>query len=977
MRWPAVLVFFFAGLGWAQVQVQGPTPVYDGQKVSAIDLIGNPHRNLEPFRAFVLQKAGEPYSQIKVEASIEALQRAGHFPKVTANIIPDLSGLRIDFLLEPAYYIGVLQFPGAAQKFAYIRLLQVANLPDEDPYDPARVSVAVEALQAFFKRNGYLQPATQSSIQIDDAHQLVNVIFRVQLGTRARIGTIAIQGTNAEETARLQHAMRTIRARFTGGLLKPGQTYTAERIKNALAEMKRSLTQQHRLASSVEENQPQYHAQNNLVDVSFKVKLGPVVTVRTSGAKLTWVPWLAGWEMKRLIPIYSERSIDSELVQEGQQALIDYFQKKGFFDVSVKIDETNQPDHIVLNYAINRGRRYKVAQIVFAGNKNIPGSALVSKLAVKKAHFWNHGSLTNKLLRQSVDTLEAIYRDKGYEEAKITSRVTKHESKIDVGFDIDEGPQTMVASVDVTGNEHVPRAQLTAPKGYETRAGQPYSPRSVTDDRNRIAATYLDRGYPNATVSTKITREKEDPHHVRVTFAIEEHQFVRVGDVVYLGQKHTRLSLIRKTAKLPTEAPLKQVQLLQAQTHLYDLNIFDWSSVGPRKPITDQNEETTLVKVHEAKRNSILYGFGFEVSHRGGNVPSGTVAVPGLPTISLGQYQLAPSQATYASPRGWIELDRHNMRGLGETASASILLDRLDQRFVAAYTQPHVFGSQWSSITSFSIEHTTENPLFGASLGDASVQVEHVISRKNNTRAQLRYDFNKTILSQLLVPELVLPQDRNVLLSTFSGSLIRDTRDHPLDAHRGVFATLNLSITPTALGSSANFARLFGQFATYKSVHSVVFANSIRLGLAKAFASSFIPTSQLFFAGGGTTLRGFPIDEAGPQRIVPFCTGLQNQTGCVDVTVPVGGNELFILNSEIRFPLKILKPLGGVLFYDGGNVYSAINWPNFVTNYTNTIGVGLRWTTPVGPIRIDLGHNLNPVRGIDPTQYFITLGQAF
>jgi outer membrane protein insertion porin family len=965
------------GSGWAQVQVQGPSAVYEGQKVTAIDLIGNPHRNLEPYRAFVMQKAGEPYSQAKVEASIEALQEEGHFPKVSANIVPDLSGLRIDFLLEPAYFIGVLEFPGAAQKFSYIRLLQVANLPDEDPYDPARVTVAEQALQTFFKSSGYFEPTTNSSIQIDDAHRLVNVIFRVELGNRARIGRVQIQGTGAQETARLLHAMRSVRARFTGGLLKPGQTYTEERIKNALAVMKRSLTQQHRLASSVEEDPPKYRAQENLADVSFRVNLGPVVTVRISGAKLTWVPWLGGREMKKQIPIYSERSIDTELMQEGEQNLIDFFQKKGFLDVAVKIAETQQADQVSLVYEINRGRKYKVAHIFFAGNNNIPGSTLIAQVTVKKAQFWNHGSLTNKLLKQSADTLKAIYRDKGYGNAKVTSRVTKHGSKIDIGFDVDEGPQTVVANVNVTGNEHIPRGELVAPEGFQTRASQPFSPRRVTDDRNGISATYLDRGYPNAEVTTKITRVENDPHRVDVTFAIAEGQFVRVGDVLYLGQSRTRLSLIRKTAKLPAETPLNQVKLLQAQTRLYELNIFDWSSVGPRRPITDQTEETTLVKVHEAKRNDVIYGFAFEVSHRGGSVPSGTVAVPGLPPVNLGKYQLAPSQAIYASPRGYVEFNRHNMRGLAETASASILLDRLDQRAIAAYTQPHFFGSQWSSITSFSLEHTTENPLFGASLGDASLQVERVISRKNNTRVQLRYDFNKTILSQLLVPALVLPRDRNVLLSTFSGSLIRDTRDHPLDAHRGMFATLNLGITPTALGSSANFTRLFGQFATYKSFHSVVFANSIRLGLAKAFASSFIPTSQLFFAGGGTTLRGFPIDEAGPQRIIPFCTGLQNQTGCVNVTVPVGGNELFILNSEIRFPLKIFKPLGGVLFYDGGNVYSAINWPNFVTNYTNTIGVGLRWATPIGPIRIDLGHNVNPVRGIDPTQYYITLGQAF
>ncbi len=973
----AILIILFANIGWAQTQVQGPSSVYDGQKVSGVDLIGNPHRNLAPFRALVTQKAGEPYSQANVEASIDALEKQGHFSKVRATIVPDVSGLRISFLLEPAYFYGVLAFPGALEKFAYIRLLQVADLADEDPYDPARIPVAEKELQAFFKRNGYFESATESAIEIDDAHQLVNVSFRVKLGKRARIGSIEVEGTDAPETVRLLHAMRTLRARFSEGLLKPGKPYSAERIKNAMTAMKRSLTKQQRLTGGVEENPPQYNVQSNLADVSFNVKLGPIVAVRTSGTKLTWMPWLAGRQMKKLIPIYSERSIDSELVHEGQQNLVEFFQKKGFFDASVKSDMRRQPEQIALDYEINRGRKYKVARVTFTGNQNIAASNLDAGIPIKKAHFWNRGSLTDQRLRQSVSNLEAIYHDRGYEEAKVASRVTRRGSKIELAFDINEGLLTVVANVNVTGNEHIAAGQLTDSKGYETRAGQPFSPRKVADDRNRISATYLDRGYPNVEVTAKIARENNDPHRINVTFAIAEHQLVRVGDVLYLGQQRTRLSLLRETAKLPAESPLRQVQLLQAQMHLYDLNIFDWSSVGPSRPITDQTEETTLVKVHEAKRNDIVYGFGFEVSHRGGSVPTGTVAVPGLPPVNLGKYRLAPSQATYASPRGYIQFNRHNMRGLAETASASILLDRLDQRAITAYTQPHFFGSQWSSVTSLSIERTTENPLFGASLGDASFQVERVIDQKKNTRLQLRYDFNKTVLSQLLVPQLVLPQDRDVLLSTFSGSLIRDTRDHPLDAHRGVFGTLTLGITPTALGSSANFARLFGQFATYKSLHSVVFANSIRLGMAKPFASSFIPTSQLFFAGGGTTLRGFPIDEAGPQRLVPFCTGLQNQTGCVDVTVPVGGNELFILNSEIRFPLKILKPLGAVIFYDGGNVYSAINWPNFVTNYTNTIGIGLRWSTPIGPIRIDLGHNLNPVRGIDPTQYYITLGQAF
>ena len=72
-----------------------------------------------------------------------------------------------------------------------------------------------------------------------------------------------------------------------------------------------------------------------------------------------------------------------------------------------------------------------------------------------------------------------------------------------------------------------------------------------------------------------------------------------------------------------------------------------------------------------------------------------------------------------------------------------------------------------------------------------------------------------------------------------------------------------------------------------------------------------------------------------------------------------------------------MKALGAVVFYDGGNVYSAINLHDFVNNYTNTVGFGLRYATPIGPVRIDIGHNLNPIPGINPTQYYITIGQAF
>jgi outer membrane protein insertion porin family len=967
----------FTATGFGQAGPQTAQVSYEGQNVSAVSLIANPHRDLEPLRACISLRPGDPYSEEKIRASAEALEKAGGFPKVQVSVVPDITGLRISFLLEPAYYLGVVDFPGVGKSFSYTRLLQAVDLPDEDPFDPSRLPTAEEALTTFLHKSGFFQAKVHTDTKIDDAHRLVSVSFAVELRKQARIESLQIVGPAAAELVKLHHSVQSLRARLSGGLLKPGKLYDQERIKEATTLLKKALAKQHRLEAKVHENPPEYHPETNRVDVSFKIEVGPVVTVRAVGARLSRIPFLGGREMKKLVPIYSEGAIDQDLVDEGQRNLTDYFQKKGFTDVKVASSIQNQPDQITVVYQIDRGRKHKVGRILFHGNYAVSQKELMAHVIVRKSHIWTHGSFSQKLLKQSSDNIQAVYQDRGYEDVKVTAQAVDREPQIDITFEIEEGPQTIVEDVRVSGNENVPYAQLTAPNGFGLRSGTPYSPRKLAEDRNRISATYLNSGYPNAEVKATV-QNAGNLHRVNVAYAITEHQMVRINEVVYLGQERTRLPLIARTAKILPETPMRRVQLLEAESRLYDLNIFDWSSVGPSKPITDQTDETALVKVHEANRNQIAYGVGFEVSHRGGNIPTGTVALPGGGgTIGLNGQQIAPSQSTFASPRGLIEYTRRNLRGLGETASGSILLSRLDQKVLTTYGQPHFIGSDWSSLTSFSVERNSENPLFTAGLGDLSFQVERLINKKTNTRLQLRYDFNKTDLSHLIVPELVLDQDRHVHLSTVSGTLIRDTRDKPLDAHRGMFATVNLGITPTAFGSSANFAKLFAQYAYYKPVHSVVFANSIRLGLASPFAGSFVPTSQLFFSGGGTSLRGFPIDEAGPQRLVPFCNVLQGQSGCVNVTVPVGGKQLFILNSEARFPLGIMKALGGVVFYDGGNVYSAINLHNFADNYSNTIGIGLRYATPIGPIRIDFGRNLNPVPGIGANQYFITVGQAF
>lgn len=223
----------------------------------------------------------------------------------------------------------------------------------------------------------------------------------------------------------------------------------------------------------------------------------------------------------------------------------------------------------------------------------------------------------------------------------------------------------------------------------------------------------------------------------------------------------------------------------------------------------------------------------------------------------------------------------------------------------------------------------------------------------------------------------MLPQDQHVRLSTIAANFTRDTRDNALDAHKGLLDSAEMDISSTKLGGSVDFAKLTLQSAYYKRIfHNTIWANSIRIGLAQPFAGSRVPLSEEFFSGGGNTLRGFPLDGAGPQRQVPVCSSTA-ATDCTKIQVPSGANEMLILNSELRIPLPVNKNLGLAVFYDGGNVFPDVGFHDFASLYSNNVGLGLRYATPVGPVRVDLGRNLNPVPGINPTQYFVSIGQAF
>jgi outer membrane protein assembly factor BamA len=951
---------------------------FAGQPVSTVDISATPAINVESYRSVITQKAGQPFSIQAIRDSVAALQQTQLFSKVQVSIEPEPKGLKVLFILQPASYIGILNFPGATKTFPYTQLLQAADIPEQAVFVDGLAAQGASALLQFFHTNGYFEAQATPEVQRDDAHRIVNIVFACNLNRIARFGVIDIQGLSGEQAARMQGALKSFGARLRGASLKQGKKYSQPEINKAIAYIRSQLRKQGRLAPKVDFISPTYHASTGRADLNFLIDAGPRLSVQVIGARMF------KRTIQRLVPIYEENSVDQDLVDEGRRNLLSYFQSKGYFDAKVDAHMNRQEDSVSVVYEIDKEAKHRVEQINFEGNHFFEDKQLQALISVKKGlsvfgHAFSHGAFSEELMRKSTNAILAAYKDAGFADVTVSPKVRDFEPQVDISFQISEGQQYKVAQLKIEDQDHGTTGIIGDRHGLNLFPGKAFSANLLQKDRNTILADYLDKGYENAQFHSTVTYERARPHLVDIVYTIEPGPQANISNTVTLGPRVTNKKFLQEITgpDIAAGKPISLGNFLTSESDLYNLGIFDWASIKPLAPVSNQNQEEVLVKVHEAPRNTVDFGLGFEVLPRSGNIPVGTVALPGIPPIGVGS-KFTASQQSFWGPRGSIQLSRHNLLGRAETATLGLVYSRLDQRGSFTFSDPRLRGSPWSALFSLSAERTTQSSIYTAEVQQGSLQVERFLDKKKTRNLIFRYTYQHTLLTNITIPDLVLPEDQHVRLSTLATQLVRDTRDKPLDAHHGVYQTATLEVSPTKLGSSVNFLKFFGQASFYKPITPwLTWANNFRLGLAKPLSGGEIPLSERFFSGGADSIRGFPINGAGPQRPVSVCSNPSVPSTCTLISVPIGGNMLAVVNSEARFPIPLKSGLGGVIFYDGGNVYTRINLRQFGDNFTHTVGAGLRYETPVGPIRFDVGRRLTSVPGVNATEYFVTLGQSF
>jgi outer membrane protein insertion porin family len=960
---------------------------FAGNKVTGIRFDGVKASMLGPLPAQLELKSGDTLTDEKVRASLKRLYDSGLYDTIQVQGLRSNGGVLVIFSGRPRLFIGRVQIFGIKDDRLQGRIAGSARLQPGTRYTQRKLDNSQAAIEQALTDNGFYQATVERREQLDAPNSQVNVIYNIHLGKQATIGNVKIDGTPGMSLEQFRKTSK----------LKAGKKVDRQTVSRALTRLRKYYDKKQRWAGSVTLKSKEYHSNTNQLDYDFQAREGPLVKVRVEGAKYSRTT------IERLVPIYEEGTVDLDLVNEGAHNLRADLQGKGYFDATVTHEPVhNSPGEITVLYKVDRGAEHRVDSVRIEGNKYFDHDTLEEHVSVRPANFIErHGTYSQAMVNSDVNNLTALYQGNGFNHVVVTPEIKdvdtqqkngKTSAHIRVVYKIEEGAQQKIGSYTIRGmhkvSESVIRPQLN------TEVGQPYSSLNVTGDRDLIQSYYLSHGYPNAQVTVEQHKDPKNPELVDVTMNVDEGQQVFINKVLISGLHYTRPTVVTPRVTVRPGQPLDQSALLDSQRRLYNLALFNEVDTAIQNPSAEQPRKNVLLLTTEAKRWDATYGFGFQAQtgtpYR--NTPSAAYLIQ--QGINPSTFSGNPNGHFGVSPMLIFDLSRINLFGTNQSATLRTEYGTLEQQATLLYQYPELFKSpNFNAAVSGGYVSSQNVTTFAASSLFATTRVTQHVTKPTTliyswSYREVKVNPNSIQVSLALIP--LLSQPARVGGPGFSW--IRDTRDDPLDAHHGTFNTAQLFLSYSKFGSQANFSRIDITNSSYYDFgkRHWVFARETRYGQERAFGDGrqlLIPLPERLYAGGATSHRGFAINAAGPR---------DSETG-----YPIGGAAVAVNTLELRTPYPNLplvgNNLGFVFFHDMGNVFSRSRdvWPSFhnfhqphedscrtppIVNtnpngslnvqqplptcsfnyWSHALGVGARYRTPIGPIRVDLSYNLDP-----------------
>ena len=936
----------------------------EGQRVAEVRVVDEMGKSVRQATPSLALEIGKPFDFAAERESMRQLYRTGDYSDIRVAAAREASGLRVDFIVRSNYYINVVRVEGLKEPPNESAALAAMRLGLGEPYRDSSLREAVGRLRETLRDGGlYLAKVTWVLAPHENTRQM-DITVSVDPGPRAHPGDFVMKNQTQYSDSELLRRSK----------ISTKDEITQARLSRGAQRLKKFLVGQGFLGAGVVITPGAYDIRTNHVPLTYEITAGPRIRVEVDGARLSKS------KLRKLLPVYAEGAVDEDLLQEGRRNIRDFFQREGYFDADVQVSshEDSSRNERVIRYGISRGDHFRLVGVSFDGNNYFSSDLLSDRLQLQPASFASSGRFSQQLVRADTESIQGMYLANGFRDVRVTSMVDDNyagkKGHLFVSYHISEGPQTRVEALEIVGNHALSTDGLLAVVG--STVGQPYSEADVASDRNNILAMYYNEGFPEARFQEEVV-PGDATNRVRLTYHITEGERIDVAEVLLTGYQYTHPGVITREVKIQAGGPLREGDVVDTQRGLYNLGVFNRVLIAPQNPNGTDPDKTMVVEVQEGRRYTIGYGGGFEVQRLAGGStnPSGTILS--------------------ASPRGIFEISRSNMFGRAQTATFKVRASTLQYRAMLSYTADNFLSQKSLSLqlTGFA-DKTQDVNTFTSIRYEGAVQVVETLAPSSSLLYRYFYRRVKaTNINQTINPEEIPLLSQPTLVSGFGITYARDRRDNPGDAKHGTFNTVDVSVASTSLGSSASFFRGFLQNSSFYSFgREFVFARSTRFGLEEPLGTTTevdIPLPERFFAGGGTSLRGFGLNQAGPR---------DSDTG-----FPIGGLALLVFNQELRFPMKlpfIGNRLGGTVFYDAGNVFSdashlTLAWkPSSTTNldyFSHTVGFGVRYPTPIGPVRVDLGYQLNPAQYLatNPTtktlqtfqlphfQFFFNIGPIF
>lgn len=789
---------------------------------------------------------------------------------------------------------------------------------DSAPLSEEQLLSSHYALQDLYSKNGYRQAEVRLEVAAQPIGGRRTVRFHLDPGERFQVGDVRLSGTTTgvDPADLLNHAGS-----------RPGRPYSHTRTLADVDRLREALADQGYPQARVDPPIEVDDLEKGRVHLVFPVDVGPVMEVEVEGAGERKLRKLG------LLRFLRDPNLDATLIAQSCQRIADHYQRRGFFLAAVRCEEEELADRRRLRIAIEPGEKMLLEAIHFSGNETIDADTLRTFMDTGVVQRLRPGSgrLVELDLEEDVDNLRSYYLLQGFLDAEVDPpQIQRDGTRLELEIPIREGQRRRLVELSWIGNRNLDADTLA--DSIPLRSGGPYHPVLLEETVNTLRTLYEDRGFRDATIDPRLDWD-ETGSLVDVGLVIHEGERSQLDRVVLRGHHHTRAQVIRRALRLESGDVLSRRRLLEAERDLYRLGIFSRvdvafapsSDLGPRRDV--------MVRLEEGSRWRIGYGLSYHSDD------------------GLG---------------GLFSVVRSNLGGRGDRFQFDARGNQAEKSFRLIFDQPSLFDTnvpitfilfrQDERRTEFRVEDTGAQISLAKELGAA--------------RLGLLYDYRQVDLGtdRLDFADVDLVdidrEDREVELSSLTPNLFIDRRDDPLDPQNGWSTNLQLEYAFPFLDAEADFLRLFWQQTQYRTLGRLGgLALSIRLGAIEGLddtldpdplvpptsPSAQIPVSERFFAGGRTSHRAYERDQLGvlDQSLIPLEGG-----GVVEV----GGNGLFVLNFDYRFPIS--GDFGGAVFFDLGNVWA--DWRDFDFDELRPgLGLGLRYASPIGPVRFEMGWKLD------------------